>query len=732
MGVVSNGMLCSGDELGLTADADGILILPADTPLGAAAGRPVRRRRPRRRRQAEPRRRAVDRRARPRGRGGDRRAAPLPADRRRRDGPADGRALCGRGPRPRPVPAVRRPLGRAASTSARRPTAIQMRLLAAGHAARSATSSTPRNYVMVELGKPIHTFDAAAVHDGRIIVRRATAGRAARDARPRRARARPGHAGHRRPGAARSASPASWAAPSSEVGEATTDVIVESAIFDPVSIRRTAFRYALRSEASLRFEKGQECRLARLGADRTARLIAEWAGGQVAPGRGRHRTRSSRRRRASRSGRRASTGCSGTDARTRRAARAPRAGRDRDRPAARRRRRSAVAAGAEAARGRRRRRRGRSTRPSRPGAATSRSRPTSPRRSSASAATSSSRRRLPAHADAALPARPARASATRVRETLAGAGLTEVVTLRPRRAEDGRAVPGPRRRRARRRAGAARRPAGRSSSPTRCRASTRSCARACIGSLLEVVVDEPAPRPRRRRDLRGRQGLRRARTSAPTHEWWRLGFALTGAAEPPAWDRPARPYDLDDAKGVVELLVPPPRLRRRRPTTPLTDDPNLHPGRAARVAAGGALVGRVGELHPARRRRRSTCAPSGSSSPRSRSPGLAGGQPTPYRVDGAVAASRGRARPGGHRRRVERPAAEVEAAIRRHGGPLLRDVDAVRHLPRPAARRRREEPGLPADAARRRADADRRPSSTRPSRPSSAGLAADVGARFRT
>src|SRR5262249_27779082 len=51
-----------------------------------------------------------------------------------------------------------------------------------------------------------------------------------------------------------------------------------------VSIRRTAFRYALRSEASLRFEKGQEHRLARLGADRTARLIREWAGGTVARG----------------------------------------------------------------------------------------------------------------------------------------------------------------------------------------------------------------------------------------------------------------------------------------------------------------------------------------------------------------------------------------------------------------------------------------------------------------
>src|SRR4029450_1350631 len=34
MGVVSNGMLCSGDELNMTADADGILILPPDTPLG--------------------------------------------------------------------------------------------------------------------------------------------------------------------------------------------------------------------------------------------------------------------------------------------------------------------------------------------------------------------------------------------------------------------------------------------------------------------------------------------------------------------------------------------------------------------------------------------------------------------------------------------------------------------------------------------------------------------------
>ena len=70
----------------------------------------------------------------------------------------------------------------------------------------------------------------------------------------------------------------------SEVGAGTTAVVIESAIFDPVAVRRTAHHYALRSEASLRFEKGQPHGLAREGADRTAQLIAAWAGGRVARG----------------------------------------------------------------------------------------------------------------------------------------------------------------------------------------------------------------------------------------------------------------------------------------------------------------------------------------------------------------------------------------------------------------------------------------------------------------
>ena len=115
MGVVSNGMLCSGDELELTGDADGILILPPDTPLGVAAGRPLRRRRPRRRRQAEPRRRPVDRRAGPRDLDRDRGPGPLPRIDVGRVRARRWRSARGRGPRSGPLPAVRRALGRATS-----------------------------------------------------------------------------------------------------------------------------------------------------------------------------------------------------------------------------------------------------------------------------------------------------------------------------------------------------------------------------------------------------------------------------------------------------------------------------------------------------------------------------------------------------------------------------------------------------------------------------------------
>ncbi len=282
MGVVSNGMLCSGDELRLTSDADGILILPSDAPIGrdladlygdtvldvdvkpnrgdalclvglarevsAVTGAPVR----------FPAIELVE--------GGTPTADRLAVEVR---DPAGCSRFVGR-----VVAGVR--VGPS-------PDRVQIRLQAAGMRPVSNVVDAS-NYVMLELGKPTHAFDAAAIHDGRLIVRRALAGErlATLDhvertldpetlviADPAGALAMAGIMG----GA------------SSEVADTTRDVVIESAIFDPVTIRRTGHRYALRSEASLRFEKGQETRLARIGADRVAGLVAEWAGGVVAPGR---------------------------------------------------------------------------------------------------------------------------------------------------------------------------------------------------------------------------------------------------------------------------------------------------------------------------------------------------------------------------------------------------------------------------------------------------------------
>ncbi len=280
-GVASQGMLCSGDELRLTGDADGILILPGDTPLGrplvdlfgddvldvdvkpnrgdalslvglarevaAATGASLR----------WPRI-VLDEQ-------GDPTASRLAVE-------VLDEALC-----PRFVGRVMDGV-----TVGPSPLEVQVRLGAAGTRPISNVVDAS-NYVMLELGKPIHTYDAAAVHEGHVIVRLARPGErfetidhVVRDLTPDTLLIADPH------GPLGIAGVMGGAA--SEVWDGTSAVIIESAIFDPVSIRRTAQRYALRSEASLRFEKGQEHRLARLGAERTAQLIAAWAGGRIAPG----------------------------------------------------------------------------------------------------------------------------------------------------------------------------------------------------------------------------------------------------------------------------------------------------------------------------------------------------------------------------------------------------------------------------------------------------------------
>ncbi len=69
----------------------------------------------------------------------------------------------------------------------------------------------------------------------------------------------------------------------SEVKEDTTDVVIEAAHFDPVSIARTARRHRLFSESSKRFERGVDPNLAPIAAARTAELIAKYGGGTIDP-----------------------------------------------------------------------------------------------------------------------------------------------------------------------------------------------------------------------------------------------------------------------------------------------------------------------------------------------------------------------------------------------------------------------------------------------------------------
>ncbi|MGH2462580.1 MAG: phenylalanine--tRNA ligase subunit beta [Candidatus Limnocylindria bacterium] len=139
------------------------------------------------------------------------------------------------------------------------------------------------NYVMHELGQPMHAYDADRIPNGRIVVRRARAGESlvTIDHIER-------HLDERMLVIADAQRPIGFAGimggADTEVGDATQRVILESAIFHGPTIRNTARRLGLRSEASMRHEKGISPDLPRLAADRAAGLIAEITGARVAVG----------------------------------------------------------------------------------------------------------------------------------------------------------------------------------------------------------------------------------------------------------------------------------------------------------------------------------------------------------------------------------------------------------------------------------------------------------------
>jgi phenylalanyl-tRNA synthetase beta chain len=162
------------------------------------------------------------------------------------------------------------------------PAWMQQRLLAAGMRPISAVVDVT-NYVMHELGQPMHAYDAGAVPGGEIVVRRGRAGERLEtidhEARALDERMLVIADRERAIGLA-----GIMGGADTEVTDDTSAVILESAIFDGPTIRNTARRLGLRSEASMRHEKGIGPDLPRYAVDRAARLIAEITGARVASG----------------------------------------------------------------------------------------------------------------------------------------------------------------------------------------------------------------------------------------------------------------------------------------------------------------------------------------------------------------------------------------------------------------------------------------------------------------
>jgi phenylalanyl-tRNA synthetase beta chain len=139
------------------------------------------------------------------------------------------------------------------------------------------------NYVMLELGQPLHAFDLDRVAGHHLVVRRP----------------RPGEKLTTLDGVERSLIPADLVVADgehalglagtmggleSEVTDATTNVLLEAAAWDPPTIMFMSRRLSLRSEASARFERGVDPNLPPVAAARATRLLVEMAGGESPEG----------------------------------------------------------------------------------------------------------------------------------------------------------------------------------------------------------------------------------------------------------------------------------------------------------------------------------------------------------------------------------------------------------------------------------------------------------------
>lgn len=283
-GQLSQGMLCSQMELGLGEDADGLWVLPEETPVGISIREAF---------------------------GIDDEVLDIAVTPNRSDclsilGVArEVAAICGKplryptvsvmesGP---PIAAlssvtVEDPAGcpRYAARIVRNvtvgpsPAWLRARLEAVG--LRSINNLVDvTNYILMELGQPLHAFDFDRLRERRIVVRRATAGERFTTLD-----------GVERPlfddtllicdGRGPVAIAGIMGGLDSEITSETTHVLIESAYFEPRGIRRSSKKLNLRSESSYRFERGIDPEGVIRALDRAAQLMQELGGGEIAAGR---------------------------------------------------------------------------------------------------------------------------------------------------------------------------------------------------------------------------------------------------------------------------------------------------------------------------------------------------------------------------------------------------------------------------------------------------------------
>ncbi|HKE03618.1 MAG TPA: phenylalanine--tRNA ligase subunit beta, partial [Blastocatellia bacterium] len=139
------------------------------------------------------------------------------------------------------------------------------------------------NYVMLEMGQPLHAFDLRRLRGARIVVRTARSGEKIttldgeeRDLTPEMLVI----ADAERPVALAGVK----GGEDSGITETTTDVLLEAAYFAPAQVRATSKALGLSTEASYRFERGTDPEIVATASDRASALIAELAGGEVLSG----------------------------------------------------------------------------------------------------------------------------------------------------------------------------------------------------------------------------------------------------------------------------------------------------------------------------------------------------------------------------------------------------------------------------------------------------------------